>query len=152
MRRRVSAVFLDAGLLVLLIVGTVGRDRIERHRRTKQFTAEDFDLLVERLTGVDVLITPHTLTEASNLLAQHREPDRSRFLLALRALVEDREERTVSARIATNNSHYRRLGLTDAVLLEAVSEEAPVLTNDQQLYRAALAHTDGSAINFYDLH
>lgn len=151
MRRRVSAVFLDAGLLVLLIVGTVGRDRIERHRRTKQFTAEDFDLLVERLTGVDVLITPHTLTEASNLLAQHGEPDRSRFLLALRALVEDHEERTVSARIATSNSQYRRLGLTDAVLLEAVSEEAPVLTSDQQLYRAALAQTDGSAVNFYDL-
>ena len=151
MRRHISSVFLDAGLLVLLIVGAVGKDRIARHRRTKRFTVNDFDFLVELLEGVKIFVTPHTLTEASNLLAQHGEPDRSRFLGVLRSLVEDSEERTVPARIATGTTEFLRLGLTDAVLLEVVSKKTPVLTSDQDLYRTALARTDESALSFYHL-
>lgn len=151
MRRHISSVFLDAGLLVLLIVGAVGKDRIARHRRTQRFTVDDFDFLVKLLEGVKIFVTPHTLTETSNLLAQHGEPDRSRFLGVLRSLVEDSEERNVPARVATGTTEFLRLGLTDAVLLEAVSKKTPVLTSDQDLYRTALARADGSALNFYHL-
>ena len=41
-----------------------------------------------------------------------------------------------------------RHGLTDAVLLEAVSEETPLLTMDGDLYQEALAGGRETAVNF----
>ena len=43
---------------------------------------------------------------------------------------------------------FPRLGLADAALLEAVSADAPLLTVDFDLYVAALASGEESAINF----
>jgi len=71
-------VFLDTNLLVLLVVGSVDRGQVERHRRTKRFTVEDYDRLVRLLEGLEqVFVTPNTLTEASNLLERRGDP---RFL------------------------------------------------------------------------
>lgn len=143
-------VFLDANLLVLLVVGNTGRDRIARHRRTKNFTGEDYDLLVRLLSDTRTLVTPHTLTEASNLLAQHREPERTRLLAALRSLIEQSDEERVGSPAAARNREFLRLGLTDAVLLEAASVDKPLLTADLELSVAASARSDGSAHNFHD--
>ncbi len=64
--------FVDSNLLVLLIVGSVGKDLIEKHRRLRQFSVADYDTLADMISKVDrVFVTPNTLTEASNLLAQH---------------------------------------------------------------------------------
>ena len=75
-----SGFFLDANLFVLLVVGSVGRDLIEKHRRLRAYSAEDYEILIDLLDRVErVLVTPNTLTETSNLLAQHREPERRSF-------------------------------------------------------------------------
>ena len=61
--------FVDANLLVLLVVGTVQRSLIGRHPRLKAYIADDFDVLVKLLdTGEKIYVTPNTLTETSNLL------------------------------------------------------------------------------------
>ena len=83
-----AGLFIDANLLVLLVVGSVGRDLIAKHRRLREYTGEDYEILVDVLSRVDrVLVTPNTLTETSNLLAQHAEPERSRFFDRLRVLI-----------------------------------------------------------------
>ncbi len=41
---------LDTNLFLLLIVGLYDKKLIEKHKRTKAFTPEDFDLLVELIT------------------------------------------------------------------------------------------------------
>ena len=144
-----SALFIDANLIVLLVVGLVGRDLIGRHRRTKEFAVEDYDRLSGAISRVgSIRVTPNTLTEASNLLGQHGEPQRSRFLLTLRALIEQSPETVVASVDAARHDAFPRLGLTDAALLEVVSADAPLLTADLDLYVAALASGDEAAINF----
>ena len=145
-----SALFIDANLIVLLVVGSVGRDLISRHRRTsKTFTVEDYDRLIRAISQVDnVRVTPNTLTEASNLLGQHREPQRSQLLLKLRAFIEQSTETVVASVDAVRHEVFPRLGLTDAALLEVVSADAQLLTVDLNLYHAALARGDEAAINF----
>ena len=144
-----SALFIDANLIVLLVVGLVGRDLIARHRRTRTFAVEDYDRLTQVISRVDKLrVTPNTLTEASNLLGQHREPQRSRLLLKLRALIEQSPETVVASVDAARRDEFPRLGLADAALLEIVSADAPLLTVDLDLYRAALASGEEAAINF----
>ena len=85
MIRRPSGYLIDANLLVLLAVGNEGRDFIAKHRRLDEYSAADYDILIGLLRQVSrVLVTPNTLTEASNLLSQHGEPERSRFMGSLR--------------------------------------------------------------------
>ena len=145
-------IYIDANLLLLLVVGLTGRVLIDKHRRTREFSAEDYDLLVQVIERArQVFVTPNTLTEASNLLAQHGEPERSRLLSGLRALIEHSPETVIASADASTHNKFLRLGLTDAALLKVVSVETPLVTVDLELYSAALARGEEVAINFNHL-
>ena len=147
-----SGYFIDTNLLVLLVVGSVGRDLIEKHRRLSGYTAEDYEILIDLIDQVDrVYVTPNTLTETSNLLAQHREPERSRFFDRLRFIIQESEEVVVASAQASSNIEFNRLGLTDAALLEAVTPDTPLVTVDFDLYLAANAEGQEVALNFTHL-
>ena len=76
--------FLDTNLLVLLVVGSESRELISKHRRLEHYSAEDFDILCEFLENANQLyVTPNTLTETSNLVGQHGEPERSLLMRRL---------------------------------------------------------------------
>ena len=141
--------FIDTNLLVLLVVGSVGRDLIAKHRRLRAYSAEDYETLLGLISRVDrVFVTPNTLTETSNLLAQHGDPERSRFFEMLRFIIGESEEVVVASTKASNNSAFVRLGLTDAALLEVITPETPLVTVDLDLYLAALEKGDETALNF----
>ena len=147
-----SGLFIDANLLVLLIVGSVGRDLIAKHRRLQAYSDEDFDILIDVIDPVGrVFVTPNTLTEASNLLAQHGDPERSHFFDRLRFIIKESREIVVASVDAANNKAFGRLGLTDAALLEVVTKETPLITVDVGLYLAALDKDQDAAVNFTHL-
>ena len=144
-----TQIYIDASLLVLLVVGATGKDLIAKHRRLRTFEIADYERLVRLINQTDrVLVTPNILTEASNLLAQHAEPERSRFYDMLRTLISQAEERVVASKVAADNSAFNRLGLTDAALLEIVSRANPLITVDLDLYLAASAKESEAAFNF----
>ena len=141
--------FLDANLLVLLVVGSESRDLISRHSRLEHYSTEDYDILVELIEEADQLfVTPNTLTETSNLLGQHGEPERSLLMRRLQYLIHGSIEVVVASIDASSNSKFERLGLTDAALLEIASIENPVLTVDFSLYLAPLETSEARAVNF----
>ena len=141
--------FIDANLLVLLIVGSVGESLIVKHRRLRRFSVEDYERLLALVHRVDrVFVTPNTLTETSNLLAQHRDPERSRFFDRLRDVIGESREIVVSSEEASNNAAFGRLGFTDAAILQVVTAETPLVTVDLDLYLAALAKGPDMALNF----
>ncbi len=143
--------FIDTNLLTLLVVGRVGRDLIAKHRRLREYTAEDYDTLNDLIERVErVYVTPNSLTETSNLLSQHGEPERSRFFEMFRFLIQHAEEIQVASEVASSSREFVRLGLTDAALLEVATEEVPLLTVDLELYIAALTKNPNEiiAVNF----
>ena len=141
--------FIDTNLLILRVVGDVGRDLIQKHKRLSTFSTEDYDRLIDLLEGVtQVLVTPNTLTETSNLLGQHGEPERSKFLDRLRSLIGSSREVVVASARASANSAFLRLGLTDSALFETVSASTPLVTTDFKLYHAAMSKDPNSAVNF----
>ena len=95
-----------------------------------------------------VFVTPNTLTETSNLLSQHKDPERSLFFERLRFVIEESEEVVVASKMASRNRSFQRLGLTDAGLLEAITPERPLVTVDLDLYLAAEAKGPNFAMNF----
>ena len=144
---------MDANLLVLLVVGSTDVRLIAKHRRLQKFGSDDYERLAAIVSrAAYVLVTPNTLTEASNLLAQHGEPERSRFFETLKSLIELSKEIVVTSIDASRNPHFRRLGLTDAALLEVVSRETPLVTVDLDLYLAAIGKDPFSAVNYWHAH
>ena len=147
-----SRFLIDANLLVLFVVGKTGRQLVTKHRRLREFSVDDYDRLVGMLRMVDQLVvTPNTLTETSNRLAQHNEPERSRFLDELRNIIENSREITIASVDAARSRVFRRLGLTDAAVLDIVSAETPVLTVDLDLFIAASKKDPKAAVNFRHL-
>lgn len=147
-----SGIYIDANLLVLLVAGLTARSVIAKHRRLAGYTVDDYDLLVRLVDSAgQVFVTPNTLTEASNLLAHHGEPERSALLATLGRLIDESPETVIPSRKASADSRFVRLGLTDAVLLNAVSPETPLLTVDLDLYLSAMAESGEVAINFHHL-
>ena len=143
------SILVDSNLLVLLVVGRVDRSLIGRHRRLKQFTAADYDRLIETLANAErILVTPNTLTESSNLLAYQRGRSGATLVAELQTLIEQEIEVVVLSIDAAKRREFRRLGLTDAALIDAASAERPSLTADLKLYGAALAADAESAVLF----
>ena len=152
MLRRPDGYIMDANLLVLLAVGDEGRERISRHKRLDGFSVRDYDFLRTLLSRVRrILVTPNTLTEASNLIRQHREPERSRIMRRLRNIIQESEEIVVPSKTASDNNSYEKLGLADAALLEAATPMTPLLTMDYDLYVAALEKNESAAVNFVEI-
>ena len=141
--------FLDANLFVLLVVGSESRELIAKHRRLEHYSAEDYDILTELLENADRLfVTPNILTETSNLLSQHGEPERSLLMRRLQFLIHESQEVVVASADASSNVKFEQLGLTDAALLEVITTDIPLLTVDLDLYLAAIEAGEERAINF----
>lgn len=144
--------FLDANLLVLLVVGSESKEIIVKHRRLEEYSPEDYDLLLDRLREADRLfVTPNTLTEASNLIGQHGEPERSQLMRRLQYLILGSDEIVVASATASSNPAFAKLGLADSVLLEAIAAEIPLLTVDLSLYLEAIKNGEDRAVNFNPL-
>ena len=82
-------------------------------------------------------MTPNVFTEAANLAAQIREPDRARVRATLAAYADRHSEHYVPSRAAVKSQTYLQLGLTDAALLEL--SDVHLLTDDLDLYVAAIS-------------
>ena len=139
---------IDANLLVLLIIGHTDKGAIAKHRRSVSFTALDFDLLVEVLSRFSrVVVTPHVLAEASNLLSQCQPPLRTNILEIFRAITAQMTEHHVSVTIGSADSAFLRLGLTDSTLLYRVECGDCLVTTDLPLFLEA-ERRGHNAINF----
>lgn len=141
-------VLVDANVLLLLIVGTVDRDEVARFKRTRKYTTADFDLLVNVLGRFrTVWITPHVLTEVSNLAGQLQANLRAAAYELLARIVPAFSERTEPSADVVSEPTFRRLGLTDAAIVRGARGPVTVLTDDLDLY-LALSSAGAAVINF----
>lgn len=127
---------IDTNLLVLLAAGMVHPNAIGEHRRLKQFSLRNFEVLKEICRGYPVQISvPNVLSEASNLigsgdqvLAREAPAWLSRYISVL-------DEVYVPSSEVVKSPFYYGLGLTDAAIIIAARERsAAVLTSDHKLH------------------
>jgi hypothetical protein len=139
---------LDANLLVLLVVGLTERRYISVHKRLKEYTIADFDLLAAMISvSAGVAVTPNALSEASNLLRQINEPAKIQIATVFRGLIKRMNEIYIASAAASSRSEFLRIGLSDSALLEIGKQDIVILSVDHDLYMAALA-AGYAAVNF----
>ena len=147
-KHRGRGVLVDSNLLVLLLVGTVNRRRIEQFKRTQSFTADDFDTLqgLVRWFGPRLLTTPHVLSQVSDL-ADLPGDEGPTVRMLLKGRIEAAEERYNSARELAAHPLFRRLGLADAAIATICESGILILTSDLDLF-LALQDRGLDALNF----
>lgn len=134
-QRRTRPVLVDSSPLLLLLVGSYERGLVERFKRTKKYSINDFDLLVQFLAGRRVIATPGVLAEVSNMAMQLPRSEFSRLvdrnIDALRQLGEIH----VGKDMVIEAPEFKRVGATDTTLLLAAREnDWEVLTSDHPLF------------------
>jgi predicted nucleic acid-binding protein len=132
-----TGLLIDSNLLVLYMVGTVNRDRIQKFKRTQRYSESDYALLVDFLGRFRLLFTvAHVMAEVSNLIdLSGQERSLARSILA--KTINTMQEPHVSSLQAANEKPFEELGLVDsAIFLVAREQGCTVLTDDVALYLA----------------
>jgi hypothetical protein len=131
---RSEGLLIDSNLLLLLFVGLHDRTRIEKFKRTAQFTVKDFERLiafVERFK--EVITTPSILTEVSNLLGQLPDKLRYSFYQHFAYGLKNLDEHYTPSQELGDEKGFPKFGLTDMAILRAASGKYLVLTDDFRL-------------------
>ncbi len=151
---RKKAVLLDTNLLVLQLVGLCDPNFVEQCRRTKAYSTDDFLLLNECLTGFEQLVvTPHILTETSNLLEKEVYRD-TKLLDILAAFMQESvviERHLFSKDVAQISARcLAKFGLSDTVTSLIAKDNLLVLTDDLPLC-GYLQNIGIDALNFNNI-
>lgn len=146
------AFLIDSNLLAVLVANAIEPRIMARHKRLREFVPSDTDRLHALLANRTNFVTPGVISEASNLLRQIGEPDRSTLTAALGELIRASwvEVWYPHARAATH-PFFEELGATDTALLDAATERVlHLVTADARLAAIARALRI-QATNFHHL-
>ena len=148
---RGEGLLMDSNLLLLLLVGLHDPARIEKFKRTAQFTIGDFKLLVDYIEQFKgVVTTPSILTEVSNLLGQLPENLRHYFWQHFACNLKNLHEHYTPSQELGSEKAFPRFGLTDMAVLKEASRKYRVLTHDFRLTQYLLSQ-NVDVINFNHL-
>lgn len=145
---RTRGVLVDSNLLLLLFIGIYDQSRISRFKRTQQYSAADFSLLLEFLNLFDKRITtPNILTEVSNLANNMDATLHFGFYTIFEKLLgQFIEIATPSTEVAAHDL-FKIFGLSDASILSTARDRYLVVTDDDRL-AAALSIAGVDSLNF----
>lgn len=143
---RLKGALVDTNLLVLIAVGIYNQKRIVTHKRTRQYTIEDFQLLFSLLEKFRrVLVVPQIIAEADNLARQTDSSENPKLAAVMRLLIGKFFEIYEPSSRIVQNRYFPSLGVTDCAIIEA-SQDVLVLTDDARLSNM-LAHFGRDALN-----
>lgn len=139
-----KGLLIDSNLLLLLIIGYINLDFIEKFKRTKAYTAKDHKVLNSLVTQFNTLLTtPNVLTEVSNLANSLGGNYRIEFEKKYSRLIKQLIEHYVESAKITAEESLLRFGLTDAGIYEVCRGNYLILTDDFKL----TSHLNGLGVD-----
>ena len=143
-----KGLLIDTNLLLLYVIGYYDKKRIERFKRTKIFSPDDYELLIDFLRYFDKIVTtPNILTEVSNLLNQLSGKLKKDNYSCFSEIINSFDEQYTTSAITSQLQHFIKFGLTDSDIIEKAKGKYLVLTDDFKLYNY-LAKEKVAVINF----
>jgi hypothetical protein len=139
---------IDTNLLLVAVVAAIDPHQVGRVGRTRAYTVADTVLLESIVAEHDnILVTPHILTEVSNLLGKVDRPLLFAVRSRLAALVTMWSEIAEPSKEVLNDPFFQRFGMTDAAISRVAGPSVTILTDDLPLYDA-LGRRGYNVINF----
>lgn len=122
---------------MVYVIGQFNPGVISSFKRTQTFSEEDFRIL-ESFAGnfQSLIVTPHILTEVTDLLESFNQKHKNQIFPILRKLLTVADERyNSSLSVAeSDNKRFDKFGLADSMTIEIASQKITVLTDDLELY------------------
>lgn len=140
---------LDSNLLLLLTVGSFEPRTLNSFKRLSAFSSGDLKLLQDAMSGRRLLVTPHLLTEITNLANALPELFRQGFYRYLARVVPTFTERQIDAKTLCRDQSFLLFGLTDSALA-SLANQTLVITEDGRL-ADYLKRQGNSVMNLSDL-
>jgi rRNA-processing protein FCF1 len=152
-RNRGRGILLDANVLLLHMVGMFDRSQISSFKRTRAYAPQDWDRLDDLLRRIRLRVTlPNVLTEVSNLASTIFGSARGHvFAKVMLDQIGLLRESYVNSRRAAETDEFRRLGLTDAAILELARARRYLLLTDDLDLAVTAARNGVDVINFTNL-
>ena len=131
---------LDSNLLLLLVAGATSGQLLKRHKRLRSYTIDDFDLLATHIGKSRIFATPNVLTEVSNLAVYGLHGKLHSDIMQTLSYYTTHliDEKYHESRQVVADYDFPRLGLTDSAWLCLLEPNTIFLTDDLDLYLAAL--------------
>ena len=143
-------IVLDSNLLLLLLVGSYEPRTLRNFKRLSSYSHHDLRLLQDIVFGRNLLVSPHLLTEVSNLANALPELLRQGFYRYMTAYVPKMTEHPIDAVRICSDRSFILFGLTDAALC-LLATQALVVTEDGRL-RDYMRRQGLGAISLPDMH
>ncbi|MBC7698375.1 MAG: hypothetical protein H7Z70_08430 [Bacteroidia bacterium] len=151
-KHRENGIFLDTNVLLLFIFALHQPSKIG-FKRLEKYNREDGQLLVNFVSEFKrILTTPHVLAETSNLARQISKGEDGKKLASFLYplffnIAENSFVELNTIEISVDEKIFGKLGLTDSCIATLAKNRQLLLTDDLDLFLAALAN-NGHAINF----
>lgn len=129
-------IIIDTGPLILFLSGVYNYESIGKNSLTKEFSKEDFRLLSEFLRNFKkIIITPHVLTEVSNLVNNKLPKNYFKdFIVKVLKDIKDMKEVTINKEEITSKEILKEIGVADtSILICCEKENKLILTKDFNL-------------------
>lgn len=144
-----KGILIDTNLLLLLLVGKFDVDLIEKNNGLSRYTKQDYEILNNFVNKFKLfIITPHILTEISNLSHYISEPKLSGYLNEFVNQLIIFRERNIAKNDILKEKLFTFLGVTDTAIIKiAKSKDYLVLTDDLKQF-IQLQNQKVNSINF----
>jgi len=144
-----KGIFIDSNLLLLFFIGTINKDYIAKFKRTSAYIPEDYDTLTLFVNQFNNIITsPNILTEVNNLANSLSGEYKIAFYKIFADSISVLEEKYFSSKKALDNPIFHKFGLTDTTILELITGQYLLLTDDFKLSKYAEEKLNLDVLNF----
>lgn len=144
-----NGVVVDSGVLIIFFAGlyqdVTGLSLWQNLRETKhRYNRDDYEFLVNFLSSFRTqVVTPHILTEVSNMLGQLYQPADMECRRLMAETIPSLREHSVEISQVVSNDAFLDFGVTDAGIRDAATNPYLVLTIDRPLS----GHLDNAGID-----
>lgn len=140
---------IDTNALVLLIIGLIDKSMILRHKRTSDYSIDDFNQLMLLIASPSMLIAPTNVwSEVDNLLNKFKGSHKSEYYLLLKKLIIETTEEYIMTQSIMETKAFQSIGVTDSILLELSIKTGRLITSDYDLTNIAR----NKGVRVYNLH
>ncbi|OHD62188.1 MAG: hypothetical protein A2014_01345 [Spirochaetes bacterium GWF1_49_6] len=130
---KIEKCILDTNLFILLLIGLYNPDAIKVNKRTSKYSIEDFESLRSFLLTVKkIFITPHILTEVSNLTDRIGGKDVYNYFEIFKSVAKSHFEIYTPKDKLLDSQLLPRIGITDTSLYFAAKETNSIIITDDE--------------------
>ena len=126
-----KGILIDTNILLLFFIGIYDKEFIDKFKRTSKYSNEDFEIVKKIILKFkNIIITPHILTEISNLSFQMSENLLKNYFLSIIKIIKNMKEIYIDKNEIIESKFYIKIGFADSSIIECAWKKGILVFTD----------------------